>query len=158
MFLLGSADFVRRGLADGFADGRPGHAVLCGGDPVGQRLSRHVTEEAAVVVVEEVEEEEEDEEAGGGVMVESGWGEPGRTIKMSLAAGKRRRRRVVPSVRIGQRREKRRRWWWWRTAAYTDQDPVGEFMRRPNKALNGHTSREASKNPAQGNRVAQLQK
>lgn len=155
MFLLGSADFVRRGLADGFADGRPGHAVLCGGDPVGQRLSRHVTEEeeeAAVVVVEE-----EDEEAGGGVMVESGWGEPGRTIKMSLAAG--RRRRVVPSVRIGQRREKRRsRWWWWRTAAYTDQDPVGEFMRRPNKALNGHTSREASKNPAQGNRVAQLQK
>lgn len=155
MFLLGSADFVRRGLADGFADGRPGHAVLCGGDPVGQRLSRHVTEEeeeAAVV-------EEEDEEAGGGVMVESGWGEPGRTIKMSLAAGKRRRRRVVPSVRIGQRREKRRsRWWWWRTAAYTDQDPVGEFMRRPNKALNGHTSREASKNPAQGNRVAQLQK
>lgn len=148
MFLLGSADFVRRGLADGFADGRPGHAVLCGGDPVGQRLSRHVTEE-----------EEEDEEAGGGVMVESGWGEPGRTIKMSLAAGKRRRRRVVPSVRIGQRREKRRsRWWWWRTAAYTDQDPVGEFMRRPNKALNGHTSREASKNPAQGNRVAQLQK
>lgn len=157
MFLLGSADFVRRGLADGFADGRPGHAVLCGGDPVGQRLSRHVTEEeeeeAAAVVVEE------DEEAGGGVMVESGWGEPGRTIKMSLAAGKRRRRRVVPSVRIGQRREKRRsRWWWWRTAAYTDQDPVGEFMRRPNKALNGHTSREASKNPAQGNRVAQLQK
>lgn len=156
MFLLGSADFVRRGLADGFADGRPGHAVLCGGDPVGQRLSRHVTEEeeeAAVVVVEE-----EDEEAGGGVMVESGWGEPGRTIKMSLAAGKRRRRRVVPSVRIGQRREKRRSRWWWRTAAYTDQDPVGEFMRRPNKALNGHTSREASKNPAQGNRVAQLQK
>lgn len=122
--------------------------MLCGGDPVGQRLSRHVTEE-----------EEEDEEAGGGVMVESGWGEPGRTIKMSLAAGKR-RRRVVPSVRIGQRREKRRRrWWWWRrTAAYTDEDPVGEFMRRPNKALNGHTSREASKNPAQGNRVAQLQK
>lgn len=156
MFLLGSADFVRRGLADGFADGRPGHAVLCGGDPVGQRLSRHVTEEeeeAAVVVVEE-----EDEEAGGGVMVESGWGEPGRTIKMSLAAGKRRRRRVVPSVRIGQRREKRRSRWWWRTAAYTDQDPVGEFMRRPNKALNGHTSRETSKNPAQGNRVAQLQK
>lgn len=146
MFLLGSADFVRRGLADGFADGRPGHAVLCGGDPVGQRLSRHVTEE-------------EEAAAGGGVMVESGWGEPGRTIKMSLAAGKRRRRRVVPSVRIGQRREKRRsRWWWWRTAAYTDQDPVGEFMRRPNKALNGHTSREASKNPAQGNRVAQLQK
>lgn len=155
MFLLGSADFVRRGLADGFADGRPGHAVLCGGDPVGQRLSRHVTEEEEAAVVEE-----EDEEAGGGVMVESGWGEPGRTIKMSLAAGKRRRRRrVVPSVRIGQRREKRRRrWWWWRTAAYTDQDPVGEFMRRPNKALNGHTSREASKNPAQGNRVAQLQK
>lgn len=153
MFLLGSADFVRRGLADGFADGRPGHAVLCGGDPVGQRLSRHVTEEEEAAVVEE-----EDEEAGGGVMVESGWGEPGRTIKMSLAAGKR-RRRVVPSVRIGQRREKRRsRWWWWRTAAYTDQDPVGEFMRRPNKALNGHTSREASKNPAQGNRVAQLQK
>lgn len=151
MFLLGSADFVRRGLADGFADGRPGHAVLCGGDPVGQRLSRHVTEEEEAAVV--------DEEAGGGVMVESGWGEPGRTIKMSLAAGKRRRRRVVPSVRIGQRREKRRsRWWWWRTAAYTDQDPVGEFMRRPNKALNGHTSREASKNPAQGNRVAQLQK
>lgn len=156
MFLLGSADFVRRGLADGFADGRPGHAVLCGGDPVGQRLSRHVTEEEEAVVVEE--EEEEDEEAGGGVMVESGWGEPGRTIKMSLAAGKR-RRRVVPSVRIGQRREKRRRRWWWRrTAAYTDEDPVGEFMRRPNKALNGHTSREASKNPAQGNRVAQLQK
>lgn len=156
MFLLGSADFVRRGLADGFADGRPGHAVLCGGDPVGQRLSRHVTEEEEAVVVVE----EEDEEAGGGVMVESGWGEPGRTIKMSLAAGKRRRRRrVVPSVRIGQRREKRRRrWWWWRTAAYTDEDPVGEFMRRPNKALNGHTSREASKNPAQGNRVAQLQK
>lgn len=154
MFLLGSADFVRRGLADGFADGRPGHAVLCGGDPVGQRLSRHVTEEEEAVVVEE----EEDEEAGGGVMVESGWGEPGRTIKMSLAAGKR-RRRVVPSVRIGQRREKRRRRWWWRrTAAYTDEDPVGEFMRRPNKALNGHTSREASKNPAQGNRVAQLQK
>lgn len=153
MFLLGSADFVRRGLADGFADGRPGHAVLCGGDPVGQRLSRHVTEEEEAAVVEE-----EDEEAGGGVMVESGWGEPGRTIKMSLAAGKRRRRRVVPSVRIGQRREKRRRRWWWRTAAYTDQDPVGEFMRRPNKALNGHTSREASKNPAQGNRVAQLQK
>lgn len=128
--------------------------MLCGGDPVGQRLSRHVTEEEEAAVVEE-----EDEEAGGGVMVESGWGEPGRTIKMSLAAGKRRRRRVVPSVRIGQRREKRRsRWWWWRTAAYTDQDPVGEFMRRPNKALNGHTSREASKNPAQGNRVAQLQK
>lgn len=131
--------------------------MLCGGDPVGQRLSRHVTEEEEAVVVVE---EEEDEEAGGGVMVESGWGEPGRTIKMSLAAGKR-RRRVVPSVRIGQRREKRRRrwWWWWRrTAAYTDEDPVGEFMRRPNKALNGHTSREASKNPAQGNRVAQLQK
>lgn len=130
--------------------------MLCGGDPVGQRLSRHVTEEEEAVVVVE----EEDEEAGGGVMVESGWGEPGRTIKMSLAAGKRRRRRrVVPSVRIGQRREKRRRrWWWWRTAAYTDEDPVGEFMRRPNKALNGHTSREASKNPAQGNRVAQLQK
>lgn len=89
----------------------------------------------------EEEEEDEDEEAGGEVMVESGWGEPGRTIKMSLAAG-RRRRRVVPSVRIGRRRKKRRRR---RTAAYTDEDPVGEFMRRPNKTLDGHTSREAFK-------------
>lgn len=66
-----------------------------------------------------------DEEAGG-VMVESGWGEPGRTIKMSLAAG----RRVVPSARIGRVSGRRRR----RTAAaYTGEDPVGEFMRRPNK-------------------------
>lgn len=84
MFLLGSADFMRRGLADGFADGRAGHAVLRGGDPVRQRLSRHVTMEEVEVA---------DEEAGG-VMVESGWGEPGWTIKMSLAAG----RRVVPSA------------------------------------------------------------
>lgn len=111
---------MRRGLADGFADGRPGHAVLRGGDPVRQRLSRHVTEEEEVVVVV-------DEEAGG-VMVESGWGDPGRTFKMSLAAG----RRVVPSARIGRLskwRWRRRR----RTAAYTGEDPVGEFMRRPNK-------------------------
>ncbi len=116
MFLLGSADFVRRGLADGFADGRPGHAVLRGGDPVRQRLSRHVTEEEEEVV-------EVDKKAGG-VMVESGWGEPGWTIKMSSAAG----RRVVPSARIG-----RRSWSRERTAAYTGEDPVGEFMRRPNK-------------------------
>lgn len=109
---------MRRGLADGFADGRPGHAVLRGGDPVRQRLSRHVTEEeeALVVVVKEV--------AGGVMVEESGWGEPGRTIKMSLEAG----RRVVPSARIGRMSRRRRR-----TAAYTDEDPVGEFMRRPNK-------------------------
>lgn len=116
VFLLGSADFVRRGLADGFADGRPGRAVLRGGDPVRQRLSRHVTEEEVEVV---------DGEAGG-VMVESGWGEPVRTIKMSLAAG----RRVVPSARMGRVSRRRRRS---RTAVYNDQDPVGEFMRRPNK-------------------------
>lgn len=64
MFLLRSADFVRRGLADGFADGRPGHAVMRGGNSVCQRLSRHVTEEEVALVV--VEEE------AGGVMVESG--------------------------------------------------------------------------------------
>lgn len=124
MFLLGSADFVRRGLADGFADGRAGHAVLRGGDPVCQRLSRHVTEEVVVVVVV-------DEEAGG-VMVESGWGEPGRTIKMSLASG----RRVVPSARWRRRRR--------RTAAYTGENPVGEFMRRPNIQHKAVTSRESS--------------
>lgn len=81
-----------------------------------------------MVVVEVVEEE-----AGGVMMVESGWGEPGRTIKMSLAAG----RRVVPSARIGRLNRRRRRMRWWRrrrsTAAYTGEDPVGEFMRRPNK-------------------------
>ncbi|KAA8586754.1 hypothetical protein FQN60_000590 [Etheostoma spectabile] len=93
---------------DRFADGRPGHAVLRGGDPVRQRLSRHVTEEEALVVVVK--------EVAGGVMVEeSGWGEPGRTIKMSLEAG----RRVVPSARIGRVSRRRRR----RTAAYTDEDP-----------------------------------
>ena len=136
MFLLGSADFVRRGLADGFADGRPGHAVLRGGDPVRQRLSRHVTEE-----------EEEEEE----VVVEV----VGVPIKMSLAAAaaaaaagrtrrRRRRRRVVPSARMGRlSRSKRRRWGWRRrrrrrrrtaaaAAAHTGEDPVGEFMRRAN--------------------------
>lgn len=95
MFLLGSADFMRRGLADGFADGRPGHAVLSGGDAVRQRLSRHITEEA-------------------GGMVEGG--KPGM-IKMSLATGR------VPSAQIA--RLKRR--------AYTDVDPMSEFIRRPNK-------------------------
>ncbi|KAM7374570.1 hypothetical protein PAMP_007218 [Pampus punctatissimus] len=61
-------------------------------------------------------------------MVEPGRGEPGRrTIKMSLAAG----RRVVPSARISRlsrsssrrRRRRRRR----RTAAYTDEDPWMNF-------------------------------
>lgn len=128
MFLLGSADFVRCGLADGFADGRTGHAVLRGGDPVCQRLSRHVSEEEVVLVL--VEEEEE----AGGAMVEW-WGEPGRMIKMSLAAAG---RRVVPSAR-------RRRWWWrrwWRrrrAAAFTGENPIGEFMRRLNKPADGQT-------------------
>ena len=141
MFLLGSADFVRRGLADGFADGRTGHAVLRGGDPVRQRLSRHVTEEEEEeVVVEEVVVEE--------VMVVEVVGAP---IKMSLAAAaaaaagrtrRRRRRRVVPSARMGRlSRSKRRRWWRRRrrrrtaaaaAAAHTGEDPVGEFMRRAN--------------------------
>lgn len=127
MFLLGSADFVRRGLADGFADGRTGHAVLRGGDPVCQRLSRHVTEEEVVPLVVVVEVEEE---AGGAI--DSGWREPGRTIKMSLTAAG---RRVVPSTR----RRRRRRWWWRRTAAYTGENPMGEFMRRLNKTADGHT-------------------
>lgn len=43
MLLLGRADFVRRGLAHGFADGRSGHAVLSRGDPVRDGLSRHIT-------------------------------------------------------------------------------------------------------------------
>ena len=135
MFLLGSADFVRRGLADGFADGRTGHAVLRGGDPVCQRLSRHVTKKEALLLLVLVEVEVE-EEAGGAI--DSGWGEPGRTIKMSLTAAG---RRVVPSTR---RRRRRRRWWWWwwrRTAAYTGENPMGEFMRRPNKTADGHTQR-----------------
>ena len=42
MFLLGSADFVRRGLAGRLADGRAGHAVLRSGDPVRKSLARHV--------------------------------------------------------------------------------------------------------------------
>lgn len=41
MLLLGRADFVRRGLAHGFADGRAAHAVLRRGDPVRDGLSRH---------------------------------------------------------------------------------------------------------------------
>lgn len=43
MLLLGRADFVRSGLAHGFADGRSGHAVLSRGDPVRDGLSRHIT-------------------------------------------------------------------------------------------------------------------
>lgn len=121
MFLLGSADFVRRGLADGFADGRTGHAVLRGGDPVCQRLSRHVSEEEVVLV-------EEEEEAG--VAMVEWWGEPGRMIKMSLAAAG---RRVVPSAR--RRRWRRRR----RAAAFTGENPMGEFMRRLKKPADGQT-------------------
>lgn len=122
VFLLGSADFMRRGLADGFADGRAGHAVLRGGDPVRQRLSRHVT-------VEEEQEEEEEKEVVVAVvvMVVSGWGELGRTIKMSLVVG----RRVVPSVRVRRKRRKRGRGT--EAAEYTEENPVGEFMRRPKK-------------------------
>lgn len=141
MLLLGSADFVRRGLADGFADGRTGHAVLRGGDPVCQRLSRHVTEEEEVeevvllLLLVEVNVEVE-EEAGGAI--DSGWGEPGRTIKMSLTAAG---RRVVPSTRR-RRRWRRWGWWWWRTAAYTGENPMGEFMRRLNKTADGHTGKQ----------------
>lgn len=59
MLLLGRADFVRRGLAHRFADGRAGHAVVRGGDAVRQRLSRHVTH----THTQDPDEEEEEEEA-----------------------------------------------------------------------------------------------
>lgn len=73
----------------------------------------------------------EEEEEAVGAMVER-WGEPGRTIKMSLAAAG---RRVVPSARRGGRRWRRRR----RAAAFTGENPMGEFMRRLNKPADGQT-------------------
>ncbi|XP_053230836.1 uncharacterized protein LOC128406964 [Podarcis raffonei] len=52
VLLLGAHDFVGRGLADGFGDGRAGDTVLRRRDPVRDRLARHV------------DDEEEEEEGG----------------------------------------------------------------------------------------------